>query len=79
MPLTPAQRKANDKYIKAHYRQVRLSMPNAEAEALERYCALHGVSKAGFIRSLIREAIQASTTPPVGDMVDEPGPNKSPE
>ena len=58
MALTPAQRKANDKYIKEHYKQVKLSMPNEEAESLERYCDQHGYTKAGFIRQAIKEKME---------------------
>ena len=32
-------------------------MPNEEAEVLEKHCAAHGYTKAGFIRQAIREAI----------------------
>lgn len=53
--LSASQRKANDKYIKEHYSQVKLSMPNAEAEALDAYCKAHGLTKAGFIREAIKE------------------------
>ena len=49
MALSESRRKANDKYIKAKYSRVALSMPNAEAEALEEYCKQHKISKAGFI------------------------------
>ena len=38
MALSEAQRKANDKYFKENYKQVKLSMPNDEADALEEYC-----------------------------------------
>lgn len=55
MALSAAQRKANEKYIQAHYSQVKLSMPNEEAQALEEYCARHNLKKAGFIRAAIRE------------------------
>lgn len=58
MALSDAQRKANDKYIKEHYKQVKLSMPNEEADTLEEYCAAHGYTKAGFIRQAIREKMQ---------------------
>ena len=58
MALTPAQRRANDKYIKEHYRQVKLSMPNDEAERLERFCEQHRYTKAGFIRQAITEKIE---------------------
>ena len=58
MALSAAQRKANDKYISEHYKQVKLSMPNDEAEALEKYCTEHGLTKAGFIRTAIKEKIE---------------------
>ena len=35
MALSASQRRANDKYIKENYRQVKLSMPKDEAETLE--------------------------------------------
>ena len=50
MPLTEARKKANEKYIQNNYKQVKLSMPNAEAEALEEYCKAKECSKAGFKR-----------------------------
>lgn len=56
--LSAAQRKANDKYIKDHYTQVKLSMPNAEAEAINAYCKARGLTKAGFIRDAIREKME---------------------
>ena len=54
---TEAQRRANKKYFADNYSQVKLSMPNDEADALRQYCADHGLTVAGFIRSLIRDAI----------------------
>ncbi len=62
MALSDAQRKANDKYIKEHYRQVKLSMPNEEADALENHCIAHGYTKAGFIRQAIREKMDRDNT-----------------
>ena len=55
MPVSDAQRRAHEKYFKENYRQVKLSMPNEEAEALEKHCSSHGYTKAGFIRQAIRE------------------------
>ncbi len=55
MALSDAQRRANNKYIREHYRQVKLSMPNEEAEALDKHCSEHGYTKAGFIRQAIQE------------------------
>lgn len=53
--LSKAQRKANDKYIKKNYTQVKLSMPNEEAETLTKYCKEKGYTKAGFIRQAIKD------------------------
>lgn len=39
--------------------RVPLDMPNEEAAALRQYCADHGLTVAGFIRGLIRDAIAA--------------------
>ncbi len=71
MALSEAQRKANDKYIKEHYRQVKLSMPNEEAEALEKHCASNGYTKAGFIRQAIREKMERDHTANLGDNATE--------
>ena len=62
MALSEAQRKANEKYIKEHYRQVKLSMPNEEAAALEEHCTAYGYTKAGFIRRAIQEKMQRDST-----------------
>lgn len=53
--LSDAQKKANEKYIKNNYKQVKLSMPNAEAEALERDCEIKNLTKVGFIRQAIKD------------------------
>lgn len=53
-----AQRKANDKYIKENYLQVKLSMPKEEAETLDRYCKEKGHTKAGFIRQSIKDKMK---------------------
>lgn len=53
--LSKAQRKANDKYIKENYSQVKLSMPKEEAEKLASYCKEKGYTKAGFIRQAIKD------------------------
>ena len=55
MPISDAQRRAHEKYFKENYRQVKLSMPNEEADELEKHCADYGYTKAGFIRQSIRE------------------------
>lgn len=56
--LSKAQRKANDKYIKENYSQVKLSMPKGEAETLDGYCKEKGHTKAGFIRQAIKDKME---------------------
>ena len=58
MALSEAKRRSNDKYIASHYSQVKLSMPNAEADALSEYCGRYGLTKAGFIRDAIKEKME---------------------
>lgn len=70
MALSDSRRKANDKYIADHYTRIALSMPNDEADALRAFCSDHGLTVAGFIRGLIRDAIAADSGQayPVGDL-----------
>lgn len=63
MPVSDAQRKAHEKYFADKWSQVKLAMPNEEAAALRQYCADHGLTVAGFIRELVRNAIAAAADP----------------
>ena len=58
LALTDARKKANEKYIQNNYKQVKLSMPNAEAETLDQYCKSKGLTKAGFNRQAIKEKME---------------------
>ena len=58
MSTSDAQKKANKKYFDNNYKQVKLSMPNKEAEILENFCKEKNCSKAGFIREAIKEKIE---------------------
>lgn len=58
MALTEAQKRANKKWIDANYKQVKLSMPNEEAEILDAYCKEKGHTKAGFIRQAIKDKME---------------------
>ncbi len=62
MPITEAQKRAHEKYFKESYRQVKLSMPKEEADALEEHCTAKGYTKAGFIRQAIREKMERDNT-----------------
>ena len=55
LALSEARKKANEKWTKENYKQVKLSMPNEEAILLENYCKAKDCSKAGFIRQAIKE------------------------
>lgn len=67
MAPTEAQRRAHKEYFSKSYTQIKLAMPNKEAEALRAYCSEHGLTVAGFIRQLIKDAIQADSTTPGGN------------
>lgn len=64
MALSEKKRISNDRWIKANYKQVALSMPKAEAEALDIYCSSRNLSKAGFIRAAIKEKMEREAMPP---------------
>ena len=66
MAVSAAKKAANKRWTAKNYSQVKLSMPNKEAEALTNYCDFKGYKKAGFIRQLIKDAIAADPdyTPP---------------
>lgn len=66
MPVSDAKKAANKRWNEKNYTQVKLSIPNREAEALAAYCAAKKYTKAGFIRKLIKDAIAADPdyTPP---------------
>lgn len=58
-----AKYRANNKYIQNNYKQVKLSMPYTEADALNYFCETHGLKVAGFIRGLIKDAIGYDNMP----------------
>lgn len=72
MMLTEAQKKANKKYFADNWSQVKLTMPNDEAAALRQYCLDHGLTVAGFIRGLIRDAISQESGSAAGSGSDSP-------
>lgn len=57
-PVSEAKKRANKKWTDANYKQVKLSMPIAEAENLEQHCIKYNYTKAGFIREAIKEKIK---------------------
>jgi predicted DNA-binding protein len=65
MAVSEAQRKAHEKYFAKAYSQVKLAMPNDEAQRLDAFCAEHGYTKAGFIRTAIKEKMERENGQPV--------------
>lgn len=71
MALSPKKHISNDRWIKEHYRQVKLSMPKSNAELLDWYCTTYDLSKAGFIREAIKEKMaKAASTRPSGSYLN---------
>ena len=58
MAVSEAQKKASKKYFYNNYKQVKLSMPIKEAEALEANCQKEGYTRAGFIREAVKEKME---------------------
>ena len=59
MALSEKKRISNDRYKAAHYTQVKISVPNEEAQVLEDHIKAYGYTKAGFIRQAIKDKIKA--------------------
>ena len=58
MALSEKKRISNERWIRENYSQVKLSMPNEEADALDAFCKANGYTKAGFIRQAIKEKME---------------------
>lgn len=57
MPVSKAQQKAVNKYVKEKYDRVLLTMPKGQKEELQAHAAAHGESVNGFIGRAIKETI----------------------
>jgi len=57
MPVSEAKKRANDKYIKNHYKRYSIGIPNDEAEQIEKYCSDNNISKNNFFREAAKEKI----------------------
>jgi len=58
MALTEAKRKANDKYIASHYKQMNVSYPADFVDAVRACAAASGESLAGYVRKAIEQRMQ---------------------
>lgn len=59
MPLTEAQRRANDKYIKENYQKLSISYPREYCEAVKAAAKEAGESLAGYVKKAIDTRMEA--------------------
>ena len=57
IPVSEAKKKANKKWENTNCKQIRLVLPNEQAERLDKHCQETGQSKNGFIKSAIDEKL----------------------
>ena len=56
--MSKKKMETNNRWIKDNYAQVKISVPKAEAEALDQHVKKYHYTKAGFIRQAIKEKMQ---------------------
>lgn len=54
MPMTPAQKRAHDKYDRANYTNLAIRIPITEANAIRAACREDGTTPATVMREAIR-------------------------
>lgn len=59
MPLTEAQRRANDKYIKENYQKLSISYPKEYCETVKAAAKQAGESLAGYVKKAIDSRMEA--------------------
>lgn len=57
-PVSKAQQKAVNKYIKANYDQLHVTLPKGRKEEIQKHAAAQGESLSGFVSRAINEAIE---------------------
>lgn len=58
MPMSKKKMETNNRWIKENYAQVKISVPKAEAEALDQHIKKYNYTKAGFIRQAIKDKME---------------------
>lgn len=58
MALSKAQRKANDKYIATHYKQLNVNYPAEFTNSVRSAASAAGQSLAGYVRQAIEERMR---------------------
>ena len=57
-PVSEAQKRAVKKWESKNCKQIRLVLPNEQADKLEQFCKDRNLTKNGFIRSAIEEKME---------------------
>lgn len=57
-PVSEAKKRANKKWESNNCKQIRLVIPNEQAERLEQFCKEKNLTKNGFIRTAIDEKME---------------------
>ena len=57
-PVSPAQRKATDKYIKTTFDEIKVRVPKGRKEAIQAVASAHGESLNGFVSKAVDERIE---------------------
>ena len=58
MPVSKANQRAVNKYVKANYDRVNVTMPKGQKEVIKAHAAARGASVNGFIVRAISEAME---------------------
>lgn len=58
MPVSKAQQASVNKYVKANYDRINVTLPKGEKEVIQGYAAATGESVNGFIVRAVRERIE---------------------
>lgn len=58
MPVSKAQQKAVNKYVKQNYDRINVTMPKGRKEQIQAHCEGRGESVNGFINRVILDALE---------------------
>lgn len=58
MPVSKAQQKAVNKYVKQNYDRINVTMPKGRKEEIQAHCDARGESVNGFINRVVSDALE---------------------
>lgn len=62
MPISKAQQKAVNKYVKNNYDRINVTMPKGKKEKIQEYATRHGLSVTAYINAAIDEKMARDDT-----------------